>query len=373
MLGRALGSLPRGAAARTLTAWVRSRGGQADSAAIFQYGSVLPDADRFWLGVNQSGHASFGSRAEFAGRERVDDGKWHFLAGVFEGGASRRYRIFVDGRESGSAAAETEPLSPAGETLWAIGRGIAGGTAFRGEVDDVRVYEHALRPEWVHALYRCRVYPPDVESGGRKYHLSPIFGVHTQFRDGVLTNAGTDHGGATFVELSKDCELQRMRASDMGQDLKLDVELRVLGAPQGPLSEAGPFFRCRRSAPGDGIVGGESAGFWVRLHSNGQVSVRRLHPVGVVAFTTPIEGFDPRQFHGLSVVARGEKLQVRLDGRLLEFDQGGVRRTEVEIPPRWETAEPRGENRGSAGIAFGCSQNRGQVTGQQARAIRIAN
>jgi hypothetical protein len=42
--------------------------------------------------------------------------------------------------------------------------------------------------------------------------------------------------------------------------------------------QAGPYFRSRAAAPGDGIVGGASRGYWVQLHSNGMVRIKRLNP-----------------------------------------------------------------------------------------------
>jgi hypothetical protein len=62
---------------------------------------------------------------------------------------------------------------------------------------------------------------------------------------------------------------------------------------------------------------------------------------------------------------------VALDGRVLEFDQAGMRRTQVHIPPDWESASPKGRNHGSAGMAFSCEGNRGRASGQEVRNIRV--
>ena len=49
-------------------------------------------------------------------------------------------------------------------------------------------------------------------------------------------------------------------------------------------TEEGPLVNeIERS--GDGIIGGESAGYWVRLLSDGSLSVFRLNPRAVLAFT----------------------------------------------------------------------------------------
>ena len=151
----------------------------------------------------------------------------------------------------------------------------------------------------------------------------------------------------------------------------MEVEVRLAHGPSGEITEAGPYFRCRRSAPGDGLIGGTSAGYWVQLLSTGLVRVKRLHPVAVVAFSkTPLR-FDPSVFHKIEIAAKGEELEVALDGQILTFDQGGVERSVVRIPPRWETANPAGKNRGSAGVAFGSEPYRDRAGGQEARNIRL--
>ena len=158
--------------------------------------------------------------------------------------------------------------------------------------------------------------------------------------------------------------------ADMGQDLTVEVDLR-LEAPEGRAVEGGPYFRSRTANPGNGIIGGTSAGFWVQLASSGQVRVLRLHPQATVAFTGVPSAHDPAAFHRLVASASGRNLQVAQDGRLLEFDAGGTRTSTVDLAPAWETATPVGHNNGSAGIAFSAAGNRDQAGGQEARNIRV--
>ncbi len=128
----------------------------------------------------------------------------------------------------------------------------------------------------------------------------------------------------------------------------------------------------RAANPGDGLIGGTSAGFWVQLLSTGQVRVVRLQPMATIGFSgTPAE-FDAGVFHRLEAEVLGERLRVRLDGEPVEFDAGGARASAVLLEPKWESASPKGRNMGSAGIAFGASRNRGYGGGQQARGIRLA-
>ena len=139
----------------------------------------------------------------------------------------------------------------------------------------------------------------------------------------------------------------------------------------GAITDGGPFFRSRAARPGDGIIGGTSAGYWVRLDSTGQVRVQRLHPNAMVAFSEPLEKFDPAVFHKLEAAIHGETLEVALDGHVVSFEASGVRTALLPIPPAWETATPKGTNNGSVGIAFSCTRNRGKAGGQEARNIQV--
>ncbi len=58
-------------------------------------------------------------------------------------------------------------------------------------------------------------------------------------------------------------------------------------------------------------------------------------------------------------------LQVALDGRRLTFSEAGPQVTTLTLPATG------GSPAGTAGIAFGCEQNRGQAGGQQADDIVI--
>ena len=158
-----------------------------------------------------------------------------------------------------------------------------------------------------------------------------------------------------------------MRGADLGQDLRISVDLLVPTDEAGRITEAGPYFRSRSALPGEGLIGGTSAGYWVQLYSTGMLKVRRLNPQAIVAFSSPIPDFDPAVFHRLETEALGENLQVWVDGRLISFDQGGKRVERVAIPPTWEGPPRIGQNQGAAGIAFAAVDNRGQIGGQRAK------
>jgi hypothetical protein len=360
-------------------AWIRTAATNGDTTVVFQHGEPAPDSryDRFYLALHESGAAAFGSVDAMIGRTRVDNNIWHQLAGVFEGGERGMMRLYVDGVEDRTLPLQ-RPVLPARAAAWSFGRGLSGGTSFRGVIDDVRLFPGALAPAMVRSLYRCQSGLDDILIGGRQHYFSPIHGDRVDVlpaREGEssasLRHNGKDFGGAAFTARQPDCSLASTESADIGQDLDIEMELK-LDAPKGLIAEGGPYFRSRRASPGDGIFGGTSAGFWLQLESTGRLRLRRLHPMATVAFSEPpAAGFDSAVFHKLEVSIRREEVHVRLDGRTVDFDAGGARTTVVNLAPAWRTASPPGNNDGSAGVVFGSTSNRGQVGGQEARNIRV--
>ena len=380
--GEDAGGMPRGDSPRTLTAWIKTNSTNADSTAFFQYGNSTPHAatDAFFLMLHDSGRAMFGNYYQpILSRTRVDDGVWHHIAGVFVGGHTRTAEVFVDGMAEAQGTIRGK-LDGGWRSDWTIGRGTWGGTGFRGAIDDIRVYERALRPGDLQALYRCTSGAVDLASErfGQFYFIS-IMGPNAEISSipgessAHVRNVEKDFGGVTFVRRVADCPLSSVRAAEVGQDLTIETELRVPPGPAGESTEAGPYFRCRRSSPGDGIIGGTSAGYWVQLLSTGQVRVKRLNPVAVVAFSAIPDQFDSAAFHKLEASINGDVLEVALDGRLVTFDQAGAQVTAVRIPSVWETAASPGTNSGTAGIAFTSEAYTGaRIGGQEARNIRLS-
>lgn len=176
---------------------------------------------------------------------------------------------------------------------------------------------------------------------------------------GALQNNGSDFGGVQFTPASDDVCSGREPGGDTGSDINIRVDLRV-PSQHGFVSCAGPFFRSRRAPRGDGIIGGQSAGYWVQLCSTGEVRVKRLNPQAFVATTGKPSQFDNTIAHALEVAVNESSLQVALDGNLLVFRQRGEPATTVAIPAT------DGVNGGAAGIAFSSEDNRGKAGGQRA-------
>ena len=212
---------------------------------------------------------------------------------------------------------------------------------------------------------RCNL--GSVQSGSRKLYYLPIFPsggadptnpIGANLVSGALQNNGADFGGFQFTESPDPCS--QGRGADMGQDLNIRADLLTPTNAAGHLSEAGPYFRSRAAARGDGIIGGASAGYWVQLKSTGEIQIKRLNPWGMIATSGIPASFDPTAMHHIETAAGGNRLQVTLDGKLQTFEQNNEPVTTVQIPA---TA---GSNNGTAGIAFGAEANRGQIGGQRA-------
>ncbi len=375
--GKASASMPLGAAPRTVMAWVKTTPNPADTTILFNYGAPSPDTpfDTVMLGIHETGRPGlFTGRSSLLGSSRVDDGHWHHIAAVFAG-ASRRAVMFVDGVENGAGELAGSSFQIAPVNRWSLGRTIWGSTPFRGDIDDVRVYSRTMGAAEIRALLRCVTAPADL---GGDLQFVPVFNTAVRIEPAAMGessakvgNTGQDFAGISIARRDAGCAIRSTLAADMGQDLTIEADIRTGGNSTDQITEAGPYLRSRTSAPGDGIIGGTSAGYWVQLRSNGQVRVRRLNPYTTIAFSGPEPGFDANAFHRLSVTARGDALIVTVDGRVMTFDQAGANVTEVRLAPEWEKLAPKGKNRGAAGIAFSAESNRNHATGQQARNIRL--
>jgi DNA-binding winged helix-turn-helix (wHTH) protein len=367
--GKAGGSIPIGNSPRTIAAWVKTDSTNGDFTNLFHYGlnGSQPPAANFALVLTPDGRIRSGNgfhSGYVTGQSPIDDGSWHSVAAVYEGAASNLERIYIDGREDVSGRLNGPPATINGGT-WTIGKFLGGGTRFLGTLDDIRVFDRALRPAEVQALFRCSSGITDVKSPTALYYL-PVMGGMTKIEDGEIKNTGLDVSGIQLAKSDSSCAVESLNGAAIGQDLYLSAELKTPAGPNSLRTEAGIHFRSRRAHAGDGIHGGTSAGYWVRLRSGGQVTVGCLNPGQVVAFTN-VPDLAPDEYHRLEVTALGTTLEASLDGNLLEFTQDGHRTTRVTIPPLWQGPPKLGHNDGTVGVAFTAELNRGRLGGQSAR------
>ncbi|MCU0915405.1 MAG: LamG domain-containing protein, partial [Planctomycetes bacterium] len=100
------------------------------------------------------------------GSTNVDDGKWHHVAGVFNGAT---IGLYVDGVLDRSATA-TGAISFNAWAVWIGANAQVAGRQWVGLIDDVRIYSHALSAAEVAALAGVAGARPGGPGGG----LSPL-------------------------------------------------------------------------------------------------------------------------------------------------------------------------------------------------------
>ena len=199
--------------------------------------------------------------------------------------------------------------------------------------------------------------------GGAIYHYLPDWPgsggpVGASISGGVLMNDGNNYGGVQLTTSSDTCNTAR--GATLAQDLDIVVDLYVPKTGAN-ITDAGPYFRSRSAAPGDGLGGGTSSGYWVELLSTGRVLVNQLNPFQTIAQTAIPASFDATIFHTLEARVQGAALQVTLDGTLQTFNGS----TTVTV----STAS----NNGTVGISFGSEMNPGLAGGQAAGNLVISS
>jgi beta-galactosidase len=83
------------------------------------------------------------------GETEVNDGKWHHIAGVYDG---KKIYLYVDGRLDVSAEATGRINTNLSEVL--IGENAQRpGREWNGQIDDVRVYSYVLSESEINEIY----------------------------------------------------------------------------------------------------------------------------------------------------------------------------------------------------------------------------
>jgi hypothetical protein len=80
---------------------------------------------------------------EMKSESLITDDKWHDVVIVWDG--SRRY-LYVDGREVAKDTSDVYAIPSDGNLHVGAGKDLATGSFWSGLVDDVRIYDRALKP-----------------------------------------------------------------------------------------------------------------------------------------------------------------------------------------------------------------------------------
>ncbi|HTT62064.1 MAG TPA: LamG domain-containing protein [Bryobacteraceae bacterium] len=345
---------PKGNSPFTISAWIETANLPALGGAIFHFGTPgwnPPRANVAWS-VTDRGVEFFGFDYGYKmiiGHTPLADGFWHHIAAAYTGGETRRLQLYADGESEASDTAK-EPANIGSGSPWTAGV-YQGGTTppFKGLLSDLRLYRRALSHPEIAALYRCGLPQGDIQlPGNLKGYYLPLYRATISQEPGSPGAAsvpfrydGFGRGGVEFALSGGTCALDHLRGATIGQNLRLRVELQL-----PPDTEGGPFFRARRVAPGDPIEARGNGGYWVRLHTDGAVSLHSLNqsdkaPNRPLTVSQARMGFDASVFHAVEVAVAGTSLRVLLDGIPVRF----AGRDALAVPAN-------GRQEGAAGIGF---------------------
>ncbi len=167
--------------ARTVSAWIKTT--QATNcifcvrnsgipSAVFDFvtgfDGLTTNAGRLMLLVRDDGNIGI---TDVVSSVRVDDGKWHFVSATVTSG--KVMQLYIDGVASGNSATHSMTGTLTGSiTETSIGKEIYNPsiTPFKGQIDDVRVYNRALLASEIAQLYK---------QGGSKLGVSPSLATST--------------------------------------------------------------------------------------------------------------------------------------------------------------------------------------------------
>ncbi len=204
----------------------------------------------------------------------------------------------------------------------------------------------------------CALGATDLAAGGvAAYRYIPLAVRASAARvdEGALINLTSGFGGVAFTTRADVCN-GGVTASNIGQALIVRADVLLPAGTQG-----GPMFHTSPLQTGDGLFGTTHGGFWVQVHSDGSVKLRRLDTAETLAATPAIGGFDPARYHNVEAVIENGGLIVRLDGAIAPLAAGGA---------AFALPSPGAAANGGAGFAFGSEP--AVLTGQRVRDLSVS-
>ena len=102
---------------------------------------------KFVCGVNVPG--DIGVASGVLARTNLNDGRWHHVAGVYDG---RMATFYIDGRRDVSAAV-AGPIAANSLKMWIGWDSHRSESTWKGRIDDVRIYSYALSAKEIRILY----------------------------------------------------------------------------------------------------------------------------------------------------------------------------------------------------------------------------
>lgn len=125
-----------------------------------RFKTFIGKGDSSWrAGVDGDGKARFayGGNGDVTSSMVVNDGKWHQLAGVYDGA---KLYMYIDGRLNGTGNAATLPQGSSAPMLIGSVPDYAAGRLFQGSMDEVAVFDKVLTAEEIAATFYAAEVPP---------------------------------------------------------------------------------------------------------------------------------------------------------------------------------------------------------------------
>ena len=142
----------------SLLAWIKSAPADGNVHSMVSKGAAA-----YRLEMDGTGHPHFANGTQpggdLVGTTRVDDGQWHLLIGVHNGGGPQS--LYLDGRLAAANTTATTKVNGNSGEVWLGGDPDAGAyRIFNGVVDEVAVFTNALTAAQVSQLYTAATNTP---------------------------------------------------------------------------------------------------------------------------------------------------------------------------------------------------------------------
>ncbi|HUU17305.1 MAG TPA: LamG-like jellyroll fold domain-containing protein [Sedimentisphaerales bacterium] len=144
----------------TISSWIKVNGPAGLWRTIISKGNgwklqSWPNTLKFVCGVNVPG--DIGVDSGIRGKKNINDGRWHHVTGVYDG---RTATLYIDGQRDVSAAVAGS-ITANSYNVWIGSDSHRNERAWKGRIDDVRIYSYALTAAEVKGLYEGSEPPRD--------------------------------------------------------------------------------------------------------------------------------------------------------------------------------------------------------------------
>ena len=312
---------PKGDAPRTVACWIRTEDRSPGDRGILHWGTAsdVPPRSNFHLFLS-GGRIGWGNgygQGYIKSEASVADGRWHYVVGIYSGPPLHSSWVYLD---TNLVAEATSPI-PSATVLgapWRVGIFLAGGTPFKGTIDDLRIFPGALSMTQIKALYSCG-FPEEAYQApvsGRPWFVplglsEPYFGQKGPDDKSIpLENRKDAFEAVEFASSDGVCAVRNLGGVALPEQFRIAMDVELPGSGM-----AGPFLDAPPLSPADSPIDGKYPADWVALDSDGFVTVRPLERgTKVLARSGVIAGFDRGKPHHLVIDRMPDQVRIFVDG-----------------------------------------------------------